>query len=261
MDRYKAAMSHGQFAHKKNVSPENQDKTDRLRLALEKQIDSYVDAMKLEEDPHGKHLLSPKLRREKLKHELKEAAELVELSQLLESAVRLLLSQGASYLSEDAYKLLISDFSEAYLQISNINLDHPVDVSSVVKMNQETLKSIAAIATEKYSNAQYFDCLSLFSLLSVLNPGNAEYWFRLAISAQKNGNLDLATRCYAATAELDPKHIGARLFAAECCIQRKLKDEAKAEFIAAKEIARNHEVEKMWLDLLEDYLRGQAYDK
>lgn len=75
----------------------------------------------------------------------------------------------------------------------------------------------------------------------------------MGIAAQKFGNLTLATTTYAAAAELDPQHIGARLFATECYIQRKLISEAKTEFEAAKEVAHNFQVEKMWLDLLPEF--------
>lgn len=251
-DLYLEAMMHGDFGRKKDGPLKSKEEKNRFEIALEKQIDNYVDAMELDDDPSHKELLPPKLRREKIKTELKAAAKMVELSQLLESAVKLLLSEGASYLSEESYKLLISDFSDAYTRISNMNLDQPsdVDVSALIQMSDQSLDAIATIATDKFSNELYLDCLSLFSLLSVINPGYAEYWFRLGMAAQKSGNLDLATRGYAAAAQIDPKHIGARLFAAECYAQRKLFAEAKTEYEAAKEIARNNEVEKMWLDLL-----------
>lgn len=247
---YIQAMMHGDFARKKDGPLKSEEEKDQFKIALEKQIDNYVDAMKLEDD--HKDLLPVKLRREKIKTELKAAAKMVELSQLLESAIKLLLSEGANYLSEESYKLLISDFSDAYTQMSSMNLDRPedIDASSLIHMSNQSLDAIATIATDKFSKELYFDCLSLFSLLSVITPGNAEYWFRLGMAAQKFENLDLATRGYAAAVQINPKHIGARLFAAECYTQRKLFAEAKTEYEAAKEIARNNQVEKMWLDLL-----------
>jgi tetratricopeptide (TPR) repeat protein len=245
------ARMHGNFASKKEPSKKNVEK-DRFEIAFEKEIDSYVDAMELEDDPDRKEFLSPKLRREKIKTELKAAAKMEELSKLLETAVTLLISEGADYLPAETYQQLTTDLSNAYTQIENINLDNPteIDIPSAVQLSNESLLAIATIATKKFSQESYFDCLSLFSLLSVLHPEHPEYWFRLGIAAQKIGNLELASRAYAATSELDAKHIGARLFAAECYLQRDLKNEAKAEFEAAKEIARDNEIEKMWLDLL-----------
>ncbi|MBA3237070.1 MAG: tetratricopeptide repeat protein [Parachlamydiaceae bacterium] len=244
--QYLQAMMHGEIFQKKN------EVTDPLGLAIDKQIDSEVDAMELEEDPTHKNMLSPKLRRKKIKMELKDAVRMDELSQLLESAVKLLMSEGPSYLSEKAYRLLVSEFSTIQHKIKNINLEqlNNVNMSSVVEISDESLNAIADVAAEKYSKELYLDCLSLYTLLSVLNSEQSEYWFRLAIAAQKFGNLDLATRAYTTAATLDPKHIGARLFAAECYIQRNLLTEAKAEFNAAEEIVRNNEIEKKWLDLL-----------
>lgn len=41
---------------------------------------AYVDGLEFEEEPTGKSLLDPKLKREKMKLEIKEAMELPELS-------------------------------------------------------------------------------------------------------------------------------------------------------------------------------------
>lgn len=249
---YLQAMMHGEFARKKNEPGKSKEEKSQFEISLEKQIDNYVDSLELEEDSEHKNLLPPKLRREKIKTELKAAAKMPELSQFLESAIRLLLSEGANYLSEETYKLLISDLTDVYTRLSSMNLDKPedVDISVLIYMSDHSLDAIATIATDKFANELYGDCLSLFSLLSVINPGYAEYWFRLGIAAQKSGNLDLAIRGYAAAAQLDPKHIGARLFAAECYAQRKFFEEAKTEYEAAKEITHHNAVEKMWLDLL-----------
>ncbi|MBS0655406.1 MAG: hypothetical protein JSR46_06505 [Verrucomicrobia bacterium] len=246
------AMMRGAFAPKKKRSDKTKEAKNRFEIALERQIDSYVDAMELEDDPSHKELLPQALRREKIKAELKAAAKMEELSQLLESAVELLLSEGASYLSEEAYERLCSDFSDAFNRIASISLDRPedLDVPALIQMSSQSLDAIATIATDKYAKERYFDCLSLFSLLSIINPTYAEYWFRMAMAAQKSGNLDLALRGYAAAAQIDPTHIGARLFAAECYAGRTLFAEAQAEYEAAKEIARTHQVDAMWLELL-----------
>ncbi|MBA3237813.1 MAG: hypothetical protein H0T62_05600 [Parachlamydiaceae bacterium] len=246
------ARMHGNFASNSKEPSTQNDEKDRFQIAFEKEIDTYVDAMELEDDPNHKEFLPPKLRREKIKTELKAAAKMEELSRLLETAVKLLISEGADYLAPETYQQLTADLSNAYTQIENINLDHPaeIDIPSAVQLSNESLLAIATIATKKFANESYMDCLSLFSFLSVLHPEHPEYWFRLAIAAQKVGNLDMASRAYAAVSELDPQHIGARLFGAECFLQRDLKNEAKAEVEAAKEIAKNNQIEKMWLELL-----------
>lgn len=259
---YMEAMMRGEFARKKNMVLKNKEERGKeerspeersqFEIVLDKEIDNYVDAMEIEEDPSHQDLLSPTLRREKIKTELKTAIRMEDLSQLIESAVKLLLAEGANDLSQETYKLLISDFSDAYTRISKINLEQASDlnISALAHLSNESLEAIAVIAIDKFSKELYYDSLSLFSLLAIINPGHAEYWFRMAIAAQKFGNLELATRAYATTIELDSKHIGARLFAAECYAMRNLKDEANAEFAEAKKIAANNKTEKIWLDVL-----------
>lgn len=162
---YLQAMMHGEFAKKANVPLKSKEEKNRFDLALEKQIDSYVEAMEFEDDPNHKDLLPPKLRREKIKIELKAAAKSQEIPDLLESAVKILLSEGATYLSEEVYASLISDFSNSYSRISSMNWNQPndVDMSTLIQMHNESLEGIAIIATDKFSKELYLECLSLFS--------------------------------------------------------------------------------------------------
>lgn len=64
-------MMQVEFAKKATVPLKTKEEKNPFNLALEKQIDSYVEAMEFEDDPNHKNLLPPKLRREKIKNELK----------------------------------------------------------------------------------------------------------------------------------------------------------------------------------------------
>jgi cytochrome c-type biogenesis protein CcmH/NrfG len=88
------------------------------------------------------------------------------------------------------------------------------------------------------------------TFLSLFCTGQPEIWFHLGIAAQKCDKIDLALRAYALTLELDPKHIGARLLAAECLVNCHLNEEANKEIAEAKKIIKEQTVDQVWLDLL-----------
>lgn len=234
---------------KKKKSPKRQ-----LDAEIDQEIDQYVDGLEFEENSFQNTIESPKTKKERMKIEIKEAVKLPELSQNLESAIKLLLSEGATYLSEEANATLLSDFSNASTFLTDMKLagigKGDMDLQELIKISDESMKSIVVIAIAKFAEEKYADCLSLFTLLTILNPAYSEYWIRLGLAAQKSGNFDLALRAYAATLMLDPNLIEARLFAAECHVERNDLDKAKTELSEAKKIAAQIKVDQQWLDLI-----------
>lgn len=250
---YLQAMMHGEHVTKRSTPLKNLQEKDRFEIALEKQIDDYVDAMEFEEDPNHKNLLSPTQRREKVKMEMKTAAKMQELLNHLNAAIKLILSKESTNLPSEMSDKLIADFTAALAKIKNTNPNEPdANLYTIIEISKESLEAIAVVAINKFSQGLYSDCLSLFTLLSVLIPGYAEYWFRLGIAAHKLNNIELAQKAYETASQLDSKLIGAKLFNAECYLQRHLAPEAEAELTAAKEIVGQYknDIDKIWLDLL-----------
>jgi tetratricopeptide (TPR) repeat protein len=250
---YLAALMRGEIqAVRKVKAPAAQEEAKTPLLAdIDKQIDTYVDAMVFEEEDPRRSLISPKAKKDRLRMELKEAAKLPNLAPHIETATALLFAEGGRYLSSEAFKQLETEFSNLS-QLHDVRLEDVAskDLSSIASISNNTMQSIAEIGSAKFAEERYSDCLALFALLSVLNSGNAEYWFRLGIAAQKCNDYNLANLAYAAASELDADNIGARLLSAECYVLRKLTMEAKEELTAAEEIAARTDVDPMWLDLL-----------
>lgn len=246
---YMAALMHGEISFK--AKPKAETKI-QLYKDMDKQIETYIDHMQFEEDYIINGLLSSRSKREKLKFEMKEAAKLSKLSAQMEAALAFLASDASQYLSSEAFQRLKSDFTEASSKLSDLKIENFMDsdLQNLAAISNETMQSIAEIAIAKFSEEKFADCLSLFVLLSNLNPNNPDYWLRQGIAAQKCNDLELASNSYDAAAELEPDSIGPVLLAAECYIKRNLLDEAKTKLKAAKEIAAKNEVDTSWLDLI-----------
>jgi tetratricopeptide (TPR) repeat protein len=249
--QYIHALMHGEIdLKKKDPKKEKTAPKTEAESELDRQIDAYVDALELDEDPSHNALQNVKARKEAMKMEIKEAAKLPALSQQAQTAITLLLSEGPAYLSHEANETLQSDFSNASANLASPSEKSEESLQTLAKISDATMTSIIEVAIAKFTEARFEDSLSLFSLLTILNPAYSEYWLRMGVAAQKCDKIDLASRAYAAAIELDPNLIGARLFAAECFVNRGLMNEAKEQVEAAKKIVENNKVDQMWLDLL-----------
>lgn len=264
---YLSAIMHGEVSIKKKEAPKAEtSKKIQLHKEVDRQIDSYVDGLELEEDFNGSHngLMSPLQKKEKLKFEMKEAAKLTKLSQQLDAALTLLSSEASKYLTQEAFERLKSDFNTASTVLSDVKAENFIntDLQKLAEISDETMQSIAEIAIAKFSEERFEECLSLFVLLTNLNPNNPDFWFRQGISAQKCNDLELASNSYEAAAELDRNAIGQVLLAAQCYIMQDRTEEAKNKINAAKKIAAEAkgEVEASWLELipaLEGLIQGK----
>ena len=92
--------------------------------------------------------------------------------------------------------------------------------------------------------------MSLFLLLTILNPDYSEYHLRRGIAAQMSAKYELAITSYAAASELDSNLIESRLFSAECYLKIGKFEKAKEEFWNAKAITENMQVDDEIVDLL-----------
>lgn len=247
---YMRAVMQGEISSKKELSKKKDEiQKSKLDIELDKKIDDFVDTYQFEDDPSHRSMQNLNDRRERLKLEIKTVIELPELSQQIDKALGLLFSEGSRYLSKETCEKLMSDLSDVNESFEEIGIQEASN-SNLEGLTPDSMRAITEIALAKFEETRYEDCLALFSFLSMLNPGDSEYWFRMGIAAQKNNNIDLALRAYAATLELDPHNIGARLFSAECFALKNLLDEAKIALASAKDIAKSGKIDQMWLNLI-----------
>ncbi len=239
---YMRQILHGEISLKKKNSQLQKDTPkSQYELEIDKEIDDYVDHMELDLDPKKLALKSEKMQKAALKQELKEAIKLPEMSQQMKLAKKILKSEAKNYLSEESLQILNSDLATASERLAEIKIDEGGDsnIQNLIKMSDTSVDSIAQIAQEKYKEERLEECLSLFYLLTILNPENDEFWFRLGIIAQQCEKYELALRAYAVTFDLDPENLAAKLFSAECYIGLNRTDEALQEIEAVKKLAES----------------------
>lgn len=248
---YLQALMRNEITLKKKSDPEKTTtpKTD-LEKQLEKQIDKSADALVADEGFNSIQLMTPEVKRSKKKLEIKEVLEFSDLQKQMEVAITILLSEGASYLGDEAHQALVRDLSNVLANVSSAIEDPAnLDVEEKIKISDTSVQSIADVATKKFDEGSFTECLALFSLLTLLKPNVSEFWFRYGITAQITGNYVLAASAYTVASELNPEFFASHLFAAECYARSHQLELAKVELNAAKMIANSTEVDSELLDL------------
>jgi tetratricopeptide (TPR) repeat protein len=220
-------------------------------LEVEKQIEEYLNSINFDDEPNS--LLTPAMRRNRMKAELEKELELTEYSSFVNSGFKLLISEGRTYLEEKAYQDMYNNFTEIQNSLNTIdfNVERDGDFQKDLSISDETLESILKIAVEKFNQNRYEDSLALFIVLCMFIPSNGDYWYRAGIAAHRSENYDLALKLYDAANSVMPGLIAARLFSVECYLKCNLLDEALSEFEEAKKIKNETEVEPKWEEFIE----------
>lgn len=246
------ARMHGEFAKKKVIETTTKDKFD---LAIEKEIDKYINSLDLERESKDTPLASPSMRRAQIKEQMTADLQMPELENHVSSAISTLLSKGAHYLSPELYQRMESElvgiqnhFDSLELENSSLNKKF----QDLLEISDPVMEGCFQIAIEKYREREFPESLSLFSFLTILNPGNVEYLYRLGITAQKNENYKFALRAFEATLELNPELLGALLFASECHFQLNDREMAVQYLKKAKDIAVTQPLDDVWAKLITD---------
>lgn len=250
-DPYLEAMMRGEFSDKKRVKKEVVK--DKFEIALENQIDEYVDSLELDSNQEN-NLLSPAAQKARLKQELKEGAKLTELDSFLSSSARVLVTEGKKYLEAKDFE----DLENALRKIPEIadgmdlNKERTESFQKIFNISDKMMESILKVAREKFEEEKYEDTLSIFALLSTLAPENADYWLQLGVAAQRFQNFDLALRAYAVLTEPSPELMQAKLLSTQCFLEKGDLEGAKASLGEAKKIAETVEIDAFWRDLLKE---------
>lgn len=216
---------------------------DSFDLAIEKHAKAFADSIPIEELTQDK-LQTLLQKKAHLMQEVIAAAKMPELRIQLEKAFQILKTEGPPWVLEvfiDARRILMQlDFTKPL----------PDKFSEILKLdNLELEEALLKQASAKYEAGVYADCLALLSLLTTLEPMQADNWYRLGIAAQNCEKRDLAIRAYEIAFELDSKLVGALLFAAHCHALLREKEQAKTLIAQARQLSGS---DKTWSPLLEN---------
>jgi tetratricopeptide (TPR) repeat protein len=249
-DLYLQAMMHGEFANKK-ASLKKPEK-DRISEAVEEEIDRYLDTLNLDDkNDTESHLLSPELKRVKMKAELLEAIEHSELNHQIGWAFSILKMEGLHYLTKEKYEALEQNLAAAAETLKTIDphTQTTQNFQEVLGINDHTLEDCIFIANEKFNTNHFADALALSILIVSLAAENARYWYRAAIAAQNALRYDLAIKIYITAIDIDPTLYEAWFFIAICYLSQGLYSQAAEAFEKAKEIAQGIKLEDSWQKL------------
>jgi tetratricopeptide (TPR) repeat protein len=243
------AMMHGDFIKK----PKKKSKKDRFTQAIEEDIDHYLDTQSFDTTEQDSKLLSPEIKRVKMKAEMLDAIEHSELNQQIELAFNLLLNEGLQVLGKEIYEAMAANLTSAVnvLNTLDLNQEPTKDFQTLLGINDLTMEACVSLAGAKFKEARYDDTLALYLFLCTLAPQNSAYWLITGIAAQNADKNDLALEAFAAAAELDPGHYEAWIFAVQCYLSQGFYSEAATAFEKAKEIVQSQgkTLEQPWKKL------------
>lgn len=238
-DPYLQAMLHGDYPSK-----------DKYDLAIEKQINKFIDSLNLENEYAHNKLISPRIKRAQIQEEIKKAMKYSELSQHISTAFSFLINDGAKFIEKNLFQEMSNQFEKMkrLLKEEDFNQEINENIQSHFQISNEVLIGIQEIGIAQFLAKEFSLSASIFVLLTILNPEKFEYWYRLGIAAQKSGDYNLALKAYMAALELNGELIGARIFSIECYLRINAPEKAREILLETKKI----NLESEWLSLLED---------
>ncbi len=254
-DPYLFDIMHGTNLAQKKSKPESEPiKKNRFEVDLEDKISQRVDVLMKEEDPYTNKLLSPDIRREKIKNEIYEELDLSEFSDTIGTAIAILEEQGLQYLNEEEHSIVLEDIENIRNKLDSLDLnitDQEI-IKSIFKVSPTSLSLITRIAIAKFSEDQLPNSLSIFSLLTLLDSDNPDYWYRVGIVAQKCERYDLALRTFDVVKQLIPEFMGSRIFMTQCYLQVNLNHKAVEEMAEIKKLLKTTNIEQEWEERIAD---------
>jgi len=225
---------------------------DKFELAEDKLFDYLIEKGGLLDDPSNKLLLPPSQQRAKLKKELHEAAENLDLDIDLAPALHILTEEGTSYLDAEMYEEMARQLADVPIYLEQLDLSQPPKESlyASLHISENTMLSIYKIGVAKYEEENLEAALSLFGFLATLDHQNEEWLYRLGITATQMEEWDQALKAFTFALFRNPDLLGARLFSAECYLMLGQKYEANEEIKEAKRLIQLTSPEPFWLETL-----------
>jgi tetratricopeptide (TPR) repeat protein len=238
------AMMHGEYYKKAAKKPPK----DRFTETIEQDIDRYLDTQTFENSP----LLSPELKRSKMKSEMLEAIEHSELSKQIDSAITILLNEGPQVLDKETYDAMVENLTSAANALNALDFKQEIteNFQKILGINDLTMQACVTLAQEKFKKESYPEALALCMFLCSLAPKNSTYWYRAGIAAQNAQKNDFAVDAYMAAVDLDPTLYQAWIFAANSYLSQGLYKEAGNALEKTKEITKEITIEESWQKLL-----------
>lgn len=171
------------------------------------------------------------------------------------SAMRLLASEGAAYLSNERFENLTACLHHIQKKLEAMDCQKeqiPDDLVQFFEIQEDVLESIYEIGVKKFEENDPLSSLSCFVLLSALDPQNEDYWYNEGMAAQSCSQTELALLAYSEAMHLSADRVGPLVFSAECLLTLERKDEANQALEKA-----SHLPHEGWENLI-SYLKRAA---
>ncbi len=243
-DLYLEAIMHGDFPHKKMGVALTPIKN-KFEIAIENAINKYVETLNVEDtafEDHKRHL-------DRIKEEIKRESLSPKLKNQILGAFDFIMAKGSENLNKELFERTMKEFQSLNEYLQNVDLNEPFPD---FKITPEVNAGLLQLALLKYQKSEYPLSLSLFVLLTALNPINADYWFRQGIVCQKCQEYEMAIQYYERSLELDSELLGARLLTIECLTNTKQLDLAKSSFEQIKKMTEGMEMSEIWTEYMAD---------
>lgn len=228
---------------------------DRFQIALEEAVTADIKKLIESEEPSSCKLVPDHVHQEQLIHEYLKEVDLTDLLHQLSLALEILEKNSEGFFSAENHQTILREISKVRDNFSVIDLQslENTKLTKALSISTEALELIQQLAIAKFSEKKFPDALALFALLATLQSEEPEYWYRLGLSAQRLGLLDLAIRAYQATSDLAPEFVGANIFASQCFIEKSQLSDALRQLEQAKtSIKNNPNIKDEWKEQIVD---------
>ncbi|MBA3602985.1 MAG: hypothetical protein H0W50_04950 [Parachlamydiaceae bacterium] len=221
---------------------------DRFDLALDEAIKEQVNSVIAKEGLFENKLLTVSLRSSKLEHEIRETASFTDVRNNVSLAVKILQEEGLQYFERVEYDALFESLNEINQHIDALNLKELNDeaLQAALTISTSSGRYILKVGIDKYEQGLIEESLAIFFFLTIVNPIEPDYWFRLGLVAKKCENYSLALNSFATSSELAPEFIGAHIYTAYCHLKMHSKENVLAKLTEAKKIQETTQVEEKW---------------
>jgi len=246
-------MDHIQLQMLLTGGPNQQNKKeafDKFDKEIEKDCTEYIKSQNIEVAPNS--LVSTSENIARLTNELRIEMKFEQLSKYLQSAFLTLATDLEKKIDADQYESVLDFLLQLHDSISS--LDPSNDISKELKealtVSDRVLDIINSEAISKFIENKFYDSLSLYVLLTILNPGNSEYWYRAGLMARKCENSNLELQMYREAIEISPLSIGPRIFSIFYYINMNSLEEARSEVEKVDTLIQTSIIEEYEQELL-----------
>ncbi|MBA3238171.1 MAG: hypothetical protein H0T62_07490 [Parachlamydiaceae bacterium] len=228
---------------------------DSYEVAFEEAIHEQVNSLMASREGIENKMLSPGEKRAQLEQKVRASLDFAEFGSYIESAFKIIRTDGPQYLDKADYKSVMDSLDKLNQQLTSLDITKLCGNSlrNALVLPKKIQQLILKVGIDKFITESYDNSLALFSFLSLTDPEEPDYWYRLGLVAQKCENYVLALKAFAATSLLAPDFIGARIFAAQCYLHSGSGDDAEAELLEATRILKGSaEMAGEWQKYVED---------